>query len=146
MKTITGNEIKLLPEMLYDAILDYDEENGFLKDRIFFSKDNISEDAKRLYVHNDISTKLFMTQCPNLEMLYARNIREKLYNDMWYIDYEDKREDGRPTIKYHNWYYTFYDNVDLCVEYHREKNKMTGEDMDYFRIICSFIVKIDKGD
>ena len=144
MKTITGNEIKLLPEMLYDAILDYDEENGLLKDRIFFSKNDIPNEAQQLCVYNDISTKLLMTQCPNLEMLFVRAIREKLYNDMWYIDYEDKREDGRPTIKYHDWYYTFYDDVDLRVDYHREKNKMTGEDMDYFRIICTFVVKIDK--
>lgn len=146
METVTGKEIKLLPEMIYDAILDYDGENGFLQEHIFFSKDDTPEEAKKLWTYFDISTKLFMTLCPNILQLIAKAVREKLYEDMRYIDYEDKREDGCPTIKYHDWYYIFYDNDDLKVEYHREKNKMTGEEMDYFRIKCSCIAKIDKGE
>lgn len=146
MKTITGKDVKLLPEMIYDAILDYDGENGFLQDHIFFSKDDIPEDAKKLYTYFDMSTSLFMTECPNILQHISKCVNEKLYEDMRYIDYEDRREDGHPIIKYHNWQYTFYDNADIKTEYHREKDKLTGEEIDYIRIIFSFITEINKFD
>lgn len=146
MKTITEKDVKLLPEMIYDAILDYDGENGFLRDHVFFSKGSIPEDANKLHTYFDVSTPLFMKQCPNILQYVAKTISEKLYEDMRYIDYENRRENGHPTIMYRNWYYTFYDNADIKMEYHREKSKFSGEDIDYVRLFFSFTVEINKND
>lgn len=146
MKTITEKDVKLLPEMIYDAILDYDGENGFLRDHVFFSKDSIPEDANKLHTYFDISTPLFMEKCPNILQYVAKTISEKLYQDMRYLDYENRRENGYPTIMYHNWNYTFYDNADLKMKYHREKSKFSGEEIDYVRLIFSLTAKINKKD
>jgi len=146
MKTITGKDVKLLPEMIYEAILEHDGEKGFLRDHVFFSKDSIPEDAKKLYTYFDMSTPLFMEQCPNILKYIAKSISENLYEDMRYLDYENRRENGYPTIMYHNWNYTFYDNADIKMEYHREKNKFSGEEIDYVRLFFSLTAKINKND
>jgi hypothetical protein len=146
MKTITGKDVKLLPEMIYEAILEHDGEKGFLRDHVFFSKDSIPEDAKKLYTYFDMSTPLFMEQCPNILKYIAKSISENLYEDMRYLDYENRRENRYPTIMYHNWNYTFYDNADIKMEYHREKNKFSGEEIDYVRLFFSLTAKINKND
>ena len=137
MQTITGKEIKFLPETIFDNV------NGKLDGNEPFTIEfkntkDYPNTATKLGLYIDFSVPLFFSE--DYKNLIINHIIDSIIRKFW----EDCRLEFNMEKKdydYEHKHYIFYDDVEMKIEYHREISKYTGEEIEDMRLFMSIAIE-----
>lgn len=139
MQTITGKEIKLLPEIIFDNV------NGKLNGNEPFTIEfsdlvNPPKTATELSAYIDFSIPLFFLE-NGINIIF----NDEITNSIISILFKDCRLEFNMEKKdydYEHKHYIFYNKSKMNIEYHQDKSK---KEKAYFRLSISIsIEKINK--
>lgn len=141
MQTITGKEIKFLPEIIFDNV------NGKLDGNEPFTIEfkntkDYPNTATKLSVYVDFSVPLFFSEY--FKNLIYDEINKAIIAKFWKdcsLEFNMEKKD----YDYEHKHYIFYDDIDMKIEYHREINKYNGEEIEYMRLyIMIYLIILTK--